>query len=201
MEGEDAALLGKRGKEDGMPEDVIVRQGAPTLAGIKTGSLFCCPVAQGEDVAESVREMNARLVPRGARMIPLRRTEESVLLYVYRPRMLRNDLQNALAAKLLTERVYPVESSEKCVAELARRMNAQSAFPHEIGLFLGYPPEDVDGFIRCRAQGAKCVGTWKVYGDVDAAKKKFALYQKCARLYQKAYGRHQTLDRLIVSCS
>ena len=103
-----------------MPEDVIVRQGAPTLAGIKTGSLFCCPVAQGEDVAESVREMNARLVPRGARMIPLRRTEESVLLYVYRPRMLRDDLQNALAAKLLTERVYPVESSEKCVAELAR---------------------------------------------------------------------------------
>ena len=184
-----------------MPEDVIVRQGAPTLAGIKTGSLFCCPVAQGEDVAESVREMNARLVPRGARMIPLRRTEESVLLYVYRPRMLRDDLQNTLAAKLLTERVYPVENSEKCVAELARRMNAQSAFPHEIGLFLGYPPEDVDGFIRCRAQGAKCVGTWKVYGDVDAAKKKFALYQKCARLYQKAYGRHQTLDRLIVSRS
>ena len=45
MEGEDAALHGKRGKEDGMPEDVIVRQGAPTLAGIKTGSLFCCPVA------------------------------------------------------------------------------------------------------------------------------------------------------------
>ncbi len=149
-----------------MPEDVIVRQGAPTLAGIKTGSLFCCPVAAGENVAESVREMNERLVPRGARMVPLRRTEESVLLYVYRPRMLRDDLQNALAEKLLAERVYPVESSEKCVAELARRMNAQSAFPHEIGLFLGYPPRTwtASSAARRRAQNASAHGrstaTW-----------------------------------------
>ena len=182
-----------------MPEDVIVRQGAPTLAGIKTGSLFCCPVAQGEDVAESVREMNARLVPRGARMIPLRRTEESVLLYVYRPRMLRDDLQNALAEKLLAERVYPVESSEKCVAELARRMNAQSAFPHEIGLFLGYPPEDVRGFIENGARGCKCVGCWKVYGDPEQAQKCFDLYQRCTESYCRQWSRGASIGGLTVA--
>ena len=73
-------------------------------------------------------------------------------------------------------------------------------FPHEIGLFLGYAPEDVDGFIRLGAGRAKCVGTWKVYGDLEAAKKKFALFQKCTKLYKDAYRRHNCFDRLVVRC-
>ena len=31
-------------------------------------------------------------------------------------------------------------------------------FPHEVGLFLGYPPEDVKGFIDHRANNFKCAG-------------------------------------------
>lgn len=46
-------------------------------------------------------------------------------------------------------------------------------FPHEIGLFLGYPLEDVQGFIENRAEGYKCVGCWKVYGDEEYAKQEF----------------------------
>ena len=38
-------------------------------------------------------------------------------------------------------------------------------FPHEIGIFLGYPLADVAGFIRNKGRNCKCIGTWKVYGD------------------------------------
>ena len=82
--------------------------------------------------------------------------------------------------------------------ELVRRLNRGKDFPHEIGLFLGYPAEDVSGFIRHGARCAKCVGTWKVYGDEESARKKFALYQKCTRLYCEAYRKHNNLDRLLV---
>ena len=82
--------------------------------------------------------------------------------------------------------------------ELVRRLNRGKDFPHEIGLFLGYPAEDVNGFIRHGARCAKCVGTWKVYGDEESARKKFALYQKCTRLYCEAYRKHNNLDRLLV---
>ena len=65
-------------------------------------------------------------------------------------------------------------------------------------MFLGYPAEDVSGFIRHGARCAKCVGTWKVYGDEESARKKFALYQKCTRLYREAYRKHINLARLLV---
>ena len=32
--------------------------------------------------------------------------------------------------------------------------------PHEVGLFLSYPPEDVKGFIDHRASGFKSAGLW-----------------------------------------
>ena len=35
-------------------------------------------------------------------------------------------------------------------------------FPHEVGLFLSYPPEDVKGFIDHRANNFKCAGLWTV---------------------------------------
>lgn len=117
---------------------------------------------------------------------------------MYRPDKLRRDLTDPLASSILTQRSYPTGSSERCVAELARRLNAAEEFPHEIGLFLGYPSQDVDGFIRCGAREAKCVGTWRVYGDEEAARKKFSLYKKCKRVYLDSLKSHRSFDRLIV---
>ena len=44
-------------------------------------------------------------------------------------------------------------------------------FPHEVGLFLGYPPEDVEGFIENKACSCKLTGYRKVYSDEEKAKK------------------------------
>lgn len=41
---------------------------------------------------------------------------------------------------------------------------------------LGYPAEDVQGFIENETKECKCVGCWKVYGDVEQAQKKFEQY-------------------------
>ena len=48
---------------------------------------------------------------------------------------------------------------------LIRRLQDEAEFPHEIGLFLSYPPEDVQGFIDHHARDFKLSGLWKVYGD------------------------------------
>ena len=52
-------------------------------------------------------------------------------------------------------------------------------FPHEIGIFLGYPLEDVDGFITHQGENCKLCGCWKVYGNVEQARRTFANYEKC----------------------
>ena len=48
-----------------MSEEILIRQGAPTLAGIKTGSLFPCPCDDREALLTDVRRLNRQLVPKG----------------------------------------------------------------------------------------------------------------------------------------
>lgn len=182
-----------------MSEDLVISQCSPTMAGLKTGNLFTCPMEDKKTLNESIRRMNMKLVPRGVRLLPVKYLEKRVLIYMYRPDRLRADLKDAQAISILSEKAYPIDNADKCVAELVRRVNSQETFPHEIGLFLGYPSEDVNGFIKYGADKAKCVGTWRVYGDEEAAKKKFALYKKCTRVYKDAYRRHNSFERLVVN--
>ena len=75
---------------------------------------------------------------------------------------------------------------------------ASPGFPHEIGLFLGYPLQDVLGFIENRGQGSKLVGTWKVYGDEEAARRTFARYKKCTAVYSRCLKEGTPLEKLAV---
>ena len=47
-------------------------------------------------------------------------------------------------------------------------------FPHEVGLFLSYPPEDVKGFIDHRARASNAPDS----GRYTATRKKHARYSK-----------------------
>lgn len=63
--------------------------------------------------------------------------------------------------------------------DLQMRMIQTADFPHEIGLFLGYPVEDVLGFLENKGKNYSYCGHWKVYSDVERAKKLFAQYDRC----------------------
>ena len=55
-----------------MAEEILIRQGAPTLAGIKTGSLFPCPCEDREVLLSDIRKLNRRLSPKGLCLLPIR---------------------------------------------------------------------------------------------------------------------------------
>lgn len=182
-----------------MSEDQLIRHCAPTLAGLKTGSIFLCPYECDADLRLSLRRINRRLGGKGLRALPLRASGQKALIYVYRPKRLSRDLADSTAAALLRQHGYDTASCGKCLVRLVQRLREQEDFPHEIGLFLGYPAEDVCGFIENNACGCKCVGCWKVYGDEDAAKKKFAQYKKCTRVYREQWAKGRDLERLTVA--
>ena len=182
-----------------MSEETIIRHCSPTLAGIKTGNLFHCSYGTWEEMRSDVRHWNSVLSPKGLRIIPLRVREGSALIYVYRPARLQKDLENDDACALLRDRGYCTETSSRCVACLIERLKESQEFPHEIGLFLSYPPEDVRGFLEHREAGCKFTGFWKVYGNAEEAQKTFALYKKCIDAYYRAWKNGRTLERLTVS--
>lgn len=182
-----------------MSEAHLILHCAPTLAGLKTGSLFNCTHQSEKALRETLRKLNRRLSCRGLRILPLRITENRALIYLYRPSGLRRDLEDRSAARLLSEQGYSFGSCENCILQLIRRMESCDEFPHEIGLFLGYPPEDVKGFMENNACNSKCTGCWKVYGDEQAAKKRFDQYKKCSRIYRQCWENGATLERLAVA--
>ena len=182
-----------------MSEESIIRHCSPTLAGMKTGNLFRSSYISRREMREDMRHWNAILSKKGLRIVPLRFQKGSALIYIYRPLRLARDLLDGRACQLLQQRGYCTDTPSRCVACLIDRLREAEEFPHEIGLFLGYPPEDVSGFMEHRDEGCKCVGFWKVYGDADAARRTFAKFKKCTDVYYRQWQSGRPLERLTVN--
>ena len=69
-----------------------------------------------------------------------------------------------------------------CILDTCRRryqkyMLEKKDFPHELGLILGYPPEDVEGFVSQQGKNSLYTGYWKVYKDPEAKKALFDRFE------------------------
>ena len=104
-----------------MAEEILIRQGAPTLAGIKTGSLFPCPCEDREALLSDIRKLNRRLSPKGLCLLPIRFLAGQALLYLYRPAELRRDLRDAQASELLRQAVYGDEKKARSLFKEYRK--------------------------------------------------------------------------------
>ncbi len=184
-----------------MSEELIIRSAAPTLAGLKTGSLFPCRFDSLEQFTRDVRTINRRLGRKGLRLLPLRIAGSDALLYLYRPSRLQRDLEDAEARKILAQAGYDDFRPGRCLPRLLARFRCGGDFPHEIGLFLSYPPEDVRGFIENKGRHCKCVGCWKVYGDAEQALRRFEGYRNCTACYCRQYAMGVPMDDLLVAVS
>jgi len=182
-----------------MSDEMLVECCAPTLAGIKTGSLFSCPCADRKSLCRELREVNRALNGCGLFLIPLRFSDRRALLYLFRPEALRRDLADRDAGDILRRAGYACPSVGPCLARLRERLGESGEFPHEIGLFLSYPPEDVNGFIQNGAKNCKLSGYWKVYGDEAAARRTFERYKKCTESYCRCLRAGISLEKLAVN--
>ena len=175
-------------------EEAIIRHCAATLAGHKCGSLFCCAACTEEDVDSANAAMNLK----GVRVVSLRTCGRGTLVYVYRRAALNEKLADENVKAFLSERGYDCAGAEACIERLRSRIEMDS-FPHEIGVFLGYPLADVIGFIQNRGKNFTACGYWKVYTDPSAAQKAFDRYKKCERIYARCYYNGTPIRQLTVA--
>ncbi|MBQ8781121.1 MAG: DUF3793 family protein [Oscillospiraceae bacterium] len=154
---------------------------APTLLGIKCASL----ISLAEDEYEIERQadiFNSRAAVKGLRSRILCSCGSRRLMLIYNEKQLAKRLGDERAKALLVSCGYPEEGGvDEYLDTLAERIRQGGDFPHEIGVFLGYPMEDVEGFIENRGGNFKLCGCWKVYGCEESARRIFANYEKCRR--------------------
>ncbi len=181
-----------------MSNETLIRCCAPTMARLKTGNMFSCAFDSRKQMIEELRKLNQRLRYKGLRILPLRWRDGNALLYLYRPKLLERDLRDPLSRKLLSECGYACEGAGVCIVRLISRLRTGEGFPHEVGLFLGYPPKDVEGFMH-RKDECKLCGLWKVYDDVQGAVRQFARCRRCTEVYLDRLSRGFSLDKLAVA--
>ena len=179
-------------------EFYLIENCAPTLASLKTASLFRCPCREEEDVFDALYRWNREFSRKGLRAVLLKRFTGSALIYVYRRSQLERDLKENGAKQLLETYGYQSTDPEYALNRLAGRLTSEGEFPHEIGLFLGYPLEDIRGFIQNRGRNCLCCGEWKVYHEPEKAQKTFAKLKKCRDVYWRLFQNGRSVMQLTV---
>ena len=179
-------------------EPYLIAHCSPTLARLKTASLFHLHGCSA-NLSEQIGAWNDRLSAKGITLHILRRQENAALIYVCRMASLQTDLQKPGVMPFLSGYGYGDLEAAAALEQLRIRLRESSGFPHEIGIFLGYPLEDVRGFIEHAGQRCKCVGCWKVYGDECEAMKLFAKFKKCRDVYTRLWQQGRSVWQLAVA--
>lgn len=156
---------------------LIAYQAAPTLGGIKPATLIC-PSGSGRNLFPSwQRERDGLAAVLDLRLTALRETPDSLMILAFRPCLVERALADREALGILGDAGYDVSERrlDALLGTLCEKCRSQR-IPHEVGLFLGYPPGDVRAFIRTGGRGSKATGCWKAYANVASAMR---FYRRC----------------------
>ena len=156
---------------------ILLCLAAPTIKGLKAGVLINFRRHNHENMRSLwLEHADEWLMPMNLQWLLLNEQGNNALVMIYRKELLARALCCDDACGILAENGYPLHDVDACLECLRKKFC--KGFPHEIGLFLDYPPEDVRGFIEKRkAKKLSCPCYWKVYGNVHEAIKKFRQYK------------------------
>ena len=113
------------------------------------------------------------------------------IVFVYRPDRLARSMADPRVSRALALGGYRASQAGRAAGDaawldalleqLGARFSCETGVPHEIGFFLGFPYEDVAGFIAHRGRNFICFGCWKVYANPRQALRSFSRFKRCAR--------------------
>lgn len=106
----------------------------------------------------------------------LRKNKDSVILLIYDEKLLKQCIERKSCREFLQPLGYSKDFTiDEYIMKLISRYNKYKC-PHELGIFLGYPLEDVIDFMNCTNKKCKACGYWKVYNREERAKNIFSIY-------------------------
>lgn len=181
-----------------MNEELLINYASPTLANKKLASLFTFKNSDNLDIDKMISEWNDVLNEKNIYVKILKKTESSAQIYTYRPSKLKYVLNESKTRTLLTHLGYDTSDMDLCIEHLKLRIGKVD-FPHEIGIFLGYPYEDVTGFINNKGSKFLANGYWKVYENKEQKLKIFNNYNKIKKSYKILFNRYKDIRSLCIS--
>ena len=162
-------------------DNVFAFHSAPTLLGVKCANLISFDRNEFT-ISEYLRRFADKLSASGLFAKQLCKCRERTLVYIYNEKMLAAWLKMPDVSEFLAEYGYTDDMDiDRKLDVLTSRMICGS-FPHEIGAFLGYPVEDIRGFISNSGKNCLLCGYWKVYENAEKAQQTFNKYDRCREI-------------------
>ena len=174
----------------------VVTQCAPVLKGVKISNLITMKPGGWRKIRAYLKK--SRII-----CIPLYADAEKEVLFLYRYEQLERHLKNREVREFLRSCGYESFEVASALVRLRRRYQLYAGiskeFPHELGVLLGYPVGDVQGFIDNRGENSLTSRYWKVYQNPKEAEKIFDLYDRVKEQALKEIMCGRTLSHVAVS--
>ena len=174
----------------------VVTQCAPVLKGVKISNLITMKPGGWRKIRAYLKK--SRII-----CIPLYADAEKEVLFLYRYEQLERHLKKLEVREFLRSCGYESFEVASVLVRLRRRYQLYAGiskeFPHELGVLLGYPVGDVQGFIDNRGENSLTSRYWKVYQNPKEAEKIFDLYDRVKEQALKEIMCGRTLSHVAVS--
>lgn len=180
-------------------EKYLIIHCSPTLAKLKTANLFTMQTISKKNIIHQINNFNKKLSSKSISLILFRYCNNTALIYVCRKDKLQMDLNKSGVAEFLSHYGYQSTNVDDAIYKLQLKFNDSPKFPHEIGLFLGYPLEDVKGFIDNSGKNYLLSGCWKVYSNKSETEKLFEKFKKCKDVYNRLWSQGMSIIQLTVA--
>ena len=159
----------------------IANQCAPVLAGVKPSNML---VLENKHIRDVVRVLEGT----GLSWRCLYAGEEKNIWLLYRKEAMEETVLGKEQMLFLREWGYKEDTLERMLIKFSQRFrqyrkDKNLPFPHEMGVFLGYPMADVKGFIKYEGKNYLYCGYWKVYENVEERKELFRTYEEIRKVF------------------
>lgn len=150
-------------------------QCAPLIAGLKASNLMTIDRGYYRQLMQIIKGTKISCYV-------LVMTDTRITMLMYNEEKLRAYLESEHTSELMKkfgyedcklEKIFPVFKTR-----YRRYISDNKDFPHELGLLLDYPAEDVEGFIEKRGQESLYTGYWKVYDKPEEKCRLFDSFEK-----------------------
>lgn len=157
-------------------ENFLVYNSSLVLAGIKPAVTVTIN-KYNDKLYDSWNDYGAEFISSiNLKFISLRNNSTSLIFLIYDELLLKNELFSNAHRNFLINLGYPDTTYIDDYIYTLKSRYEQYNCPHELGLFLGIPFEDVKDFINCTTKKCLLCRYWKVYNDTEKAQLIFNKY-------------------------
>lgn len=182
-------------QEEARFEQMLAIYCAPVLKKYKVANMFHLDHDAFTDIQHLTRLYQQKLNDKGISIKLLQSDLHRMTIFVYQKNRLSLWLKKKEIQQFLADFHYPKEPLSKLFAHLDDRLHHCPSYPHEIGIFLGYPLSDVRSF--CQRKPCLFQGYWNVYQYPQAAKRLFQLYDDCTHELLSGLCHGHSIEQLI----